>query len=98
MRILVGEDDQRLAEPLRRGFVGDGFAVHALVPRLNGFRLRALIRRTKTEALDHVRDHAFGGDIVEVHVSALRRKTDTPFGSRTVRGVGYRLTPGRTPA
>lgn len=31
---------------------------------------------------------------VEVHISALRRKIDTPFGRsavQTVRGAGYRL-------
>lgn len=58
---------------------------------------------TKTEVLEHVWDHAFDGDvnIVEVYVSALRRKIDTPFGRHTihtVRGSGYRLENGRTPA
>ncbi|MFI1972036.1 response regulator transcription factor [Streptomyces cinnamoneus] len=52
---------------------------------------------TKQEVLEHVWDAAFEGDvnIVEVYVSALRRKIDAPFGRRTihtVRGVGYRLT------
>ncbi|WP_329395445.1 response regulator transcription factor [Streptomyces melanogenes] len=227
MRILVVEDDERLAELLRRGLSGDGFAVDVahdglrglefalgndydvivldvLLPGLNGFRLcarlrdagvwtpvlmltakdgeydeaegldtgaddyvtkpfsyvalvarlRALVRRgrrerpavihvgdleidpaarrcrrgetvldltarefavleylalrhgevvTKTEVLEHVWDHAFDGDvnIVEVYVSALRRKIDTPFGRHTihtVRGSGYRLENGRTPA
>ncbi|WP_344071729.1 response regulator transcription factor [Streptomyces crystallinus] len=226
MRILVVEDDERLAELLRRGLSGDGFAVDVahdgpcgldfalgndydvivldvLLPGLNGFRLcarlreagvwtpvlmltakdgeydeaegldtgaddyvtkpfsyvalvarlRALVRRgrrerpavihvgdleidpaarrcrragtvldltarefavleylalrhgevvTKTEVLEHVWDQAFDGDvnIVEVYVSALRRKIDTPFGRRTihtVRGAGYRLDHGRTP-
>ncbi|MFC0842865.1 response regulator transcription factor [Streptomyces noboritoensis] len=227
MRILVVEDDERLAELLRRGLSGDGFAVDVahdgprglefalgndydvivldvLLPGLNGFRLcarlreadvwtpvlmltakdgeydeaegldtgaddyvtkpfsyvalvarlRALVRRgrrerpavihvgdleidpaarrcrrggtvldltarefavleylalrhgevvTKSEVLEHVWDHAFDGDvnIVEVYVSALRRKIDTPFGRHTihtVRGAGYRLENGRTPA
>ncbi|MFI1100619.1 response regulator transcription factor [Streptomyces melanogenes] len=226
MRVLVVEDDERLAELLRRGLSGDGFAVDVahdglrglecalgndydvivldvLLPGLNGFRLcarlrdaevwtpvlmltakdgeydeaegldtgaddyvtkpfsyvalvarlRALVRRgrrerpavihvgdleidpaarrcrrgetvldltarefavleylalhhgevvTKTEVLEHVWDHAFDGDvnIVEVYVSALRRKIDTPFGRHTihtVRGAGYRLENGRTP-
>ncbi|EDY47281.1 response regulator transcription factor [Streptomyces clavuligerus] len=49
----------------------------------------------KTEILDHVWGD-FEGDVnvVEVYVSALRRKIDTPFGRRTihtVRGAGYRL-------
>ena len=220
MRILVVEDDQRLAELLRRGLVAEGYAVdvahegpHGLemaldndydalvldvmLPGLNGYRLcaqlreagmwnpvlmltakdgeydqaegldigaddyvtkpfsfvaltarlRALIRRgrpqrpsvmrigdlevdpatrrcrrdgtelaltarefavleylarhdggtvTKCEVLEHVWDDRFDGDvnIVEVYISALRRKIDTPFQRRTirtVRGVGYRL-------
>ena len=60
-----------------------------------------LVRRaghvvTKTAILDHVWDASYEGDVnvVEVHVSALRRKIDTAFGRRsiqTIRGVGYRL-------
>ncbi|MER5510833.1 response regulator transcription factor [Streptomyces sp. NPDC002766] len=51
---------------------------------------------TKTEILEHVWDDRFDGDVnvVEVYVSALRRKIDIPFGRRsirTVRGIGYRL-------
>ncbi|MCC3771079.1 response regulator transcription factor [Streptomyces sp. UNOC14_S4] len=51
---------------------------------------------TKHEVLENVWDEAYQGDvnIVEVYVSALRRKIDAPFGRRTihtVRGVGYRL-------
>ncbi|MCK2243438.1 MULTISPECIES: response regulator transcription factor [unclassified Crossiella] len=50
----------------------------------------------KPEILAQVWDLAYQGDpnIVEVYVSALRRKLDTPFGRRTiatVRGIGYRL-------
>jgi DNA-binding response OmpR family regulator len=223
MRILVVEDDRRLAELLRRGLVGEGYAVDVvhdgprglelalendydaivldvMLPRLNGYRLcarlreagrwtpvlmltakdgeydqaegldtgaddyvtkpfsfialaarlRALIRRgrperpailrigdleidpaarhcrrgttpvsltarefavleylahrsgetvSKCEVLEHVWDDRFDGDvnIVEVYISALRRKLDTPFGRRTirtVRGAGYRLDTG----
>ncbi|MFF4148490.1 response regulator transcription factor [Streptomyces sp. NPDC001698] len=51
---------------------------------------------SKTDILDHVWDFAYDGDpnIVEVYISALRRKIDVPFGRRsitTVRGAGYRL-------
>ncbi|MER5935138.1 response regulator transcription factor [Streptomyces sp. NPDC002054] len=220
MRILVVEDDLRLAELLRRGLTGEGFAVDVahdgprglelalendydvvvldvMLPGMNGFRvcarlreagvwvpvlmltakdgeldeaegldtgaddyvtkpfsyvalvarLRALVRRgqrerpavielgdlqvdpatrscyragslvpltarefsvleylarrrgevvAKTEVLEHVWDHSFDGDVnvVEVYVSALRRKIDAPFGRRTihtVRGAGYRM-------
>jgi DNA-binding response OmpR family regulator len=50
----------------------------------------------KSEVIEHVWDDAFDGDvnIVEVYVSALRRKIDAPFGRHTietVRGMGYRL-------
>ncbi|MFJ9729624.1 response regulator transcription factor [Streptomyces sp. NPDC101209] len=51
---------------------------------------------SKADILTHVWDFAYDGDpnIVEVYVSALRRKLDVPFGRRsitTVRGAGYRL-------
>ncbi|WP_055493207.1 response regulator transcription factor [Streptomyces sp. TP-A0356] len=51
---------------------------------------------SKREILQHVWDSAFEADLnlVEVHVSAVRRKIDTPFGRsalETVRGAGYRL-------
>jgi DNA-binding response OmpR family regulator len=50
----------------------------------------------KAEILDQVWDAHYEGDVnvVEVHVSALRRKIDQPFGRRsivTVRGMGYLL-------
>ncbi|MET7987688.1 MULTISPECIES: response regulator transcription factor [unclassified Streptomyces] len=51
---------------------------------------------SKREILDEVWDSGTDSDpnTVEVHVSALRRKIDTPFGRaavQTVRGAGYRL-------
>lgn len=48
----------------------------------------------KSEILEHVWDFAFdGGDnVVEVHVSALRRKLG-PTAIETVRGAGYRIGP-----
>lgn len=51
---------------------------------------------SKAQIMDAVWDFAYDGDpnIVEVYVSALRRKLDVPFGRRsitTVRGAGYRL-------
>lgn len=51
---------------------------------------------SKAEILEHVWDFAYDGDpnIVEVYVSALRRKIDAPYGRRsitTVRGAGYRM-------
>ncbi len=51
---------------------------------------------TKSEIVEHVWDMHYDGplNIVEVHVSSLRRKIDTPFGRQsieTMRGAGYRL-------
>lgn len=51
---------------------------------------------TKSDIVAHVWDMNFDGDlnVVEVHVSALRRKVDSPFARhsiQTVRGAGYRL-------
>lgn len=47
---------------------------------------------SKADILEHVWDFAYDGDpnIVEVYVSALRRKLGAPL-IRTVRGAGYRL-------
>jgi DNA-binding response OmpR family regulator len=55
---------------------------------------------SKTEIIDEVWDMAFNGDIniIEVYVSALRRRVDVPFGCHsieTVRGCGYRLVDSR---
>ena len=46
----------------------------------------------KSEIIEHVWDFAFDGDpnIVEVHVSAIRRKTGSDS-IETVRGLGYRV-------
>lgn len=63
--------------------------------------LEYLLRRagevvTKGEMLAHLWDFSFEGgtNLVEVHVSALRRKIDAPFDRQsiqTIRGVGYKL-------
>ena len=63
--------------------------------------LELLIRRagvvvSKTSIFEHVWDAHYEGDpnVIEVHVSSLRRKIDSPFGRaaiQTVRGVGYRV-------
>ena len=65
--------------------------------------LEFLMRRdgqvaSKSSILRHIWDLDYDGDenVVEVHVSALRRKIDTPFerhAIQTVRGVGYRILP-----
>ncbi|MFC4014403.1 response regulator transcription factor [Nonomuraea purpurea] len=63
--------------------------------------LHALARRpgevvSKSDLLDQAWDFSYDGDpnIVEVYISALRRKIDAPFGKTTlmtVRRAGYRL-------
>jgi DNA-binding response OmpR family regulator len=72
----------------------------ALTPKefavLHGLARRAGEVITKTELLSQAWDFAYDGDsnIIEVYISALRRKIDKPFGCATlvtVRGAGYRL-------
>ncbi len=51
---------------------------------------------SKADLLEHAWDFAYDGDpnVIEVHVSNIRRKLDRPFDAnslRTVRGAGYRL-------
>jgi DNA-binding response OmpR family regulator len=51
---------------------------------------------SKSDLIEHAWDFAYEGDpnVIEVHMSNIRRKIDRPFGTdslRTVRGVGYRL-------
>ncbi len=70
--------------------------------------LELLMRRvgqatTKAEIVAHAWDFAYDGDpnIVEVFVSGLRKKIDTPFGCqnlRTVWGVGYEIASIETEA
>lgn len=74
--------------------------VISLTPREYGL-LEFLMRHdesvvTKMEILRGVWDANYEGDdnVVEVYIGYLRKKVDSPFGSRfieTVRGVGYRL-------
>jgi DNA-binding response OmpR family regulator len=79
---------------------GRGGTPIALTPKefaiLHGLARRAGEVITKTELLSQAWDFAYDGDsnIVEVYISALRRKIDKPFGRTTlvtVRGAGYRL-------
>ena len=72
----------------------------ALTPKefavLHGLARRAGEVVSKSELLAQAWDFAYDGDpnIVEVYISALRRKIDHPFGRTTlvtVRGAGYRL-------
>ncbi|MEE4494629.1 response regulator transcription factor [Streptomyces sp. NBC_00464] len=77
-RVHLGEDEITLT--------AKEFAV------LEQFALRAGQVVSKADILEHVWDFAYDGDpnIVEVYVSALRRKLGAAS-IRTVRGAGYRL-------
>ena len=53
---------------------------------------------SKADLIEHAWDFAYDGDpnVIEVHMSNIRRKIDKPFRTeslRTVRGAGYRLVP-----
>lgn len=97
--VVLTAGDLRL-EPARRRVARGGVEI-TLTPREYGV-LELLLRRggdvvTKREILENVWDSAFDGDpnVVEVYISYLRRKVDTPFGCRsivTVRGMGYRMS------
>ncbi len=72
----------------------------ALTPKefavLHGLARRAGEVVSKSDLLAQAWDFSYNGDpnIVEVYISALRRKIDQPFGRSTlvtVRGAGYRL-------
>ncbi len=86
-------------DPARRSCVRGGTEIRLTAREFAV--LEYLARRSgevvsKREILEQIWDTAFEGDpnVVEVHVSAVRRKIDAPFGRstlETVRGVGYRL-------
>lgn len=91
--------DLRLDPAQRRFFVGD---VEVQLTRTEFCVLQLFMRRpgdvlSKKEILESCWDWAFEGDpnIVEVYISHLRKKIDTPFRREvlhTVRGAGYRLS------
>ncbi|MFF4324557.1 response regulator transcription factor [Streptomyces sp. NPDC001568] len=86
-------------DPARRSCSRDGTDIRLTAREFAV--LECLARRSgevvpKRDILEQVWDSAFEGDpnVVEVHVSAVRRKIDAPFGRaalETVRGAGYRL-------
>ncbi|MFF8280376.1 MULTISPECIES: response regulator transcription factor [Streptomyces] len=87
-------------DPARRA-CGRGESVIALTPKEFAV-LQTLMRRMdevvpKLDILDEVWSADFTGDpnIVQVYISAVRRKVDLPFGRKTVetvRGGGYRVS------
>ncbi|WP_028813182.1 response regulator transcription factor [Streptomyces flavidovirens] len=93
--VVVG--DLRMDTASRRVYAGEDEVVLTAkeFAVLEQFAVRAGEVVSKAQILEHVWDFAYDGDpnIVEVYVSALRRK----LGARriqTVRGAGYRLVAG----
>lgn len=90
--LLVG--DLRVETAARRVFRGaDEVALTAKeFAVLEQLAVRAGEVVSKAQILEHVWDFAYDGDpnIIEVYISALRRKVGAPR-IQTVRGAGYRL-------
>lgn len=94
---VLAVGDLRMDTASRRVYAGDDEVVLTAkeFAVLEQFAVRAGEVVSKAQILEHVWDFAYDGDpnIVEVYVSALRRK----LGARriqTVRGAGYRLVAG----
>src|SRR5437764_814890 len=81
MKVLVVEDDRRMAELLRRGLSPREFAL------LQTFLRRPDQLLSRTELLDRVWDSAYEADsnVVDVYVRYLRRKAD-PVSRRRAAG------------
>ncbi|MEU7035625.1 MULTISPECIES: response regulator transcription factor [unclassified Streptomyces] len=100
VRSAVLECGDLWLDPARRA-CGRGASVIALTPKEFAV-LQTLMQRmdevvTKLDILDEVWSADFTGDpnIVQVYISAVRRKVDVPFGTETietVRGGGYRVS------
>lgn len=96
--------DDLTLDPSRRRCARNGQPI-ALTPKEFNI-LEFLMRRSgqavsKAEILAHAWDFAYDGDpnIVEVYISALRKKIDARFGRqslRTVWGIGYELSSNDT--
>lgn len=87
--------DLRVDTAARRVFCGEDSEVTLTTKEfavLEQLVLRAGEVVSKGDILEHVWDFAYEGDpnIVEVYISALRRKLGAPL-IKTVRGAGYRL-------
>src|SRR5437763_986454 len=97
MRLLLVEDDDKLARAVARGLRAEGDAVELSAREFA--LLEHLARRagdvvTRSELIEHVWDENFLGstNVVDVYVGYLRRKLGRNL-IRTVRGVGFVLEP-----
>jgi two-component system OmpR family response regulator len=90
--------DLRLDPAARRAYRGD---TELVLSAKEFAMLEAFMRRpgevlSRMHFLEHIWDNSYENrsNIIEVYVSYLREKIDTPFGTNsieTVRGVGYRM-------
>ena len=97
VRVLVVEDDVKMAAAIRRGLRFEGLVVDLAS---GGEEALRMVAATDYDAvvLDVMMPQVDGfemrSNVVEVYVRYLREKIDRPFGVRsleTVRGMGYRL-------
>jgi len=107
MRILVVEDEKKIAAFIRKGLAEAGFnplVCHRGDDALELALLEYLLRSpgrvlTRTQLCEQVWDYHFdpGTNVVDVCIQRLRRKLDGGFAvklAQTVRGVGYTLKAG----
>src|SRR5436190_1583047 len=101
MRVLVVEDELRMASLIRRGLVREGLAADVARAgeevRLSAkeFALLETFMRRPGEVLSrlHLLEHAWDfayenrSNVVDVYVRHLRRKIDEPFGKRSLETV-----------
>src|SRR5437763_133594 len=83
--VLLIEDDARIRDIVERGLRTRGFVVSSAADGISGAGIAA--KRPVDLAL---LDFDPGSNVVDVYVSALRRKLGADA-IETVRGVGYRL-------
>src|SRR5438477_482039 len=100
MRILLVEDEAKVARALREGFAGEGFDVVVAATGEDGF-FRASSETFDVVVLDWMLPGRSGIEILRalrgrgVHVARLRKKVDLDSEKKlihTVRGVGFMLS------
>ncbi len=90
MRILLAEDDRRIANFIIKGLRENAYAVDAAADEVVG----------RSDIAEHVWDENFDvfSNLIEVYVNRLRSKMDEGFHVQLIhtrRGAGYILTDGK---